>query len=310
MTLTLNYLAGRFNLPLYDCELNKNGFNVQSIAPTAISNSQMFWDDSLLTNIGTTCDASSANNNNTGAGLNNSLNGTLSPTRAWSGNGNLLNTVPAPAVGSNETDGLPCNDFGNARLLNTWGWGLTSSSANTIVYKGCSDLKVIKSVSTASPHIGANVNFTIVASNLGISNEPNAIVTDVLPTGYTFVSATPSIGTYNNTTGIWTIGNFANGASATLTVVATVNVSGNYPNTACVSGTNTDPVSGNNCSTVIPTPINSPIQAVHDDGTSVIGASGGQSLANVLVNDTLNGSTATLATVNLTQSSTTNAGVT
>jgi len=52
------------------------------------------------------------------------------------------------------------------------------------------------------------------------------------------------------------------------------------------------------------------IQAVHDDGTSIIGALGGQSLANVLVNDTLNGSTAMLTTVNLTQISTTNTGVT
>ncbi|MBL7885986.1 MAG: hypothetical protein JNJ52_04505, partial [Flavobacterium sp.] len=44
MNLTLFFLAGRFNLPIYDAELNKNGFNVQSIAPIAIPNSQMYWD--------------------------------------------------------------------------------------------------------------------------------------------------------------------------------------------------------------------------------------------------------------------------
>ena len=137
MTLTLNYLAGRFNLPLYDAELNKNGFNVQSIAPTAIANSQMYWDDSSLTNVGTDC--SDANNNTTGTGLNNSLNGTPSPTRAWSGDGNLTNLIPAPTVGANETDGVTCNDYGNGRLLNTWGWGLTSASVSTTVFKGCSD---------------------------------------------------------------------------------------------------------------------------------------------------------------------------
>ncbi|MBY0486491.1 MAG: hypothetical protein K2P85_04795 [Flavobacteriaceae bacterium] len=142
MTLTLNYLAGRFNLPMYDAELNKNGFNVQSIAPTAISNSQMFWDDSSLTSVGTDC--SDANNNTTGTGLNNSLNGTPSPTRAWSGDGNFANTLPAPAIGTNETDGVTCNDFGNGRLLNTWGWGLTSASVSTTIYKGCSDLRVVK----------------------------------------------------------------------------------------------------------------------------------------------------------------------
>jgi uncharacterized repeat protein (TIGR01451 family) len=248
MTLTLNYLAGRFNLPMFDAELNKNGFNVQSIAPTAIPNSQMYWDDSSLTSVGTDC--SDPNNNTTGTGLNNSLNGTPSPTRAWSGDGNLLNTVPAPAVGTNETDGTTCNDYGNGRLLNTWGWGLASSSTTTAIFKGCSDLRVVKTASNATPNRGSNVTFTITASNLGISAEPNAVVTDVLPTGYTFVSATPSVGSFNNSTGVWTIGSLANGASATLNVVATVNVTGNYANTACITGTNADPVTTNNLSLI------------------------------------------------------------
>ncbi|MFZ4680190.1 MAG: hypothetical protein ACOYLP_08485, partial [Flavobacterium sp.] len=52
------------------------------------------------------------------------------------------------------------------------------------------------------------------------------------------------------------------------------------------------------------------IDAVNDNGTSIIGASGGQSVANVLVNDTLNGNQATLSNVILTQVSTTNPGVT
>ncbi|MEC4005032.1 DUF11 domain-containing protein, partial [Flavobacterium sp. SUN052] len=252
MTLTLNYLAGRFNLPMYDAELNKNGFNVQSIAPTAISNSQMFWDDSGLTSVGTDC--TDANNNTTGTGLNNSLNGTPSPTRAWSGNGNLSNVIPAPAVGANETDGITCNDFGNGRLLNTWGWGLTSASVSTIVYKGCSDLRVVKTVSNATPNVGTNVTFTITASNLGISNEPNAVATDILPTGYTLVSATPSVGTYNNLTGVWAIGAFANGATATLNIIATVNIAGIYSNTATITGVNSDPNLANNTSTSTPVP--------------------------------------------------------
>ncbi|MFY7739414.1 MAG: hypothetical protein ACOVQC_02755, partial [Flavobacterium sp.] len=251
MTLTLNYLAGRFNLPLYDAELNKNGFNVQSVAPTAIANSQMYWDDSSLTNVGTDC--SDANNNTTGTGLNNSLNGTPSPTRAWSGDGNFLNTIPAPIIGTNETDGVTCNDYGNGRLLNTWGWGLTSASVSTTVFKGCSDLRVVKTVSNSTPNVGSNVTFTITASNLGLSNDTNVIVNDVLPTGYSLVSATPSVGSW--TAPNWTIGNFANGANATLTIVATVLSSGNYANTACISGTNTETAPLNNCSTVTPIPV-------------------------------------------------------
>ena len=52
------------------------------------------------------------------------------------------------------------------------------------------------------------------------------------------------------------------------------------------------------------------VDAINDSGSAVNGTAGGQSLANVLTNDTLNGNPATLANVNLTQVSTTNAGVT
>ena len=67
-----------------------------------------------------------------------------------------------------------------------------------------------------------------------------------------------------------------------------------------------------NCDTATVTVpvVASPIDAVNDIGNTVTGAIGGQSLINVLVNDTLNGIPATLATVNLTQVSTTNSGVT
>uniref|UniRef100_UPI003750C44C DUF7507 domain-containing protein n=1 Tax=Flavobacterium sp. TaxID=239 RepID=UPI003750C44C len=254
MTLTLNFLKGRFNLPLYDAELNINGFNVSSIAPVAITNSLMFWDDSLLTNIDGNCNGGNneENVNLTGTGLNNSIIGTVSPARAWSGNGNLLQTIPAPAVGANQTDGLTCTDYGNARLLNTWGYGLVSSAVATTTFKGCSDLRVVKTVNNSTPVVGNNVTFTITASNLGISNDSNVVVSDVLPSGYTLVSATPSTGTWSAPN--WTIGNFVSGANATLTIVATVSFNGNYTNTATISGTNSDPVLSNNTSSVATTP--------------------------------------------------------
>jgi outer membrane protein OmpA-like peptidoglycan-associated protein len=53
-----------------------------------------------------------------------------------------------------------------------------------------------------------------------------------------------------------------------------------------------------------------PINAVDDTGTVANGSAGGVAVPNVLVNDTLNGQPATLATVTITQVSTTNPGVT
>ncbi|HLP63681.1 MAG TPA: hypothetical protein VK161_04170, partial [Flavobacterium sp.] len=312
MSLTLFFLAGRFNLPIYDAELNKNGFNVQSVAPIAIPNSQMYWDDTQLTNVGSSCltDGSTQENNLTGAGWDNSLNGTPSPTRAWSANGNPTNAIPAPASGANETDGITCNDFGNVRVLNTWGWGLTNQSVATTVFKGCSDLRVVKTVSNAAPTIGSNVTFTITATNLGVSNDTNVVLNDLLPAGYTLVSATPSTGSYSSATGVWTIGNFNNLANATLTIVATVNVSGSYTNTATITGTNFDPNLANNTSSVTPVPVNAVINAVNDSGSSINGFVGGTSFTNVLVNDTLNGVAVVPSQVNTTFVSSTNPGVT
>jgi uncharacterized repeat protein (TIGR01451 family) len=50
----------------------------------------------------------------------------------------------------------------------------------------------------------------------------------------TFVSALPSVGDYDSTTGDWTIGDLANGASVTLAITAKVVDSGTIDNTAAV----------------------------------------------------------------------------
>ncbi|MFC4738877.1 hypothetical protein ACFO3U_02600, partial [Flavobacterium ponti] len=255
-SLTLTYLKGRFNVPLYDAELNKNGLRVAIIAPVAIANATMFWDDFLLLNVGLTCNSSSASNNTTGGGLLNTNVGTISPAHAWSGNGNFGQTIPAPNVGGNDTDGLQCNDYGNVRTINTYGWGVTSSTTAITVSSNCTDLRVVKTVSNATPAVGSNVTFTITATNNGPTNATGVTVTDVLPTGYTFVSSAP-FGQYNSGTGVWTIGNLNSGSSATLFITATVNATGTYSNTATIDGGQTDPDGSNNSSTVTPTPCGS-----------------------------------------------------
>lgn len=47
-------------------------------------------------------------------------------------------------------------------------------------------------------------------------------ITDLLPAGTSFVSANPSQGTYDEGTGIWTVGTLASGATATLDIDATM----------------------------------------------------------------------------------------
>ncbi len=117
------------------------------------------------------------------------------------------------------------------------------------------DLAVTKTVNNATPNMGSNVTFTISVNNVGPSDATGVNVNDMLPSGYTYVSSELSSGTYTSGTGLWAVGSLANGAIETLTITAKVNATGPYANTATVTGGQTDPVSGNNTSTVTPAPI-------------------------------------------------------
>ena len=245
--LSLILLKGRFNLPIYDAEINANGIKVSLIAPISVPNAQMYWDDSLLTQIGTTCDASFNNTNNiTNGGLNNSTLGSVSPAHAWSGDGNLGNVIPAPIVNGNQDDDILCNDFGNLRVINTWGWGIYTQDVFTNAKKGCVDLYVDINVDNASPNVGSNVTFTILAGNNGTNTGTNINVEGLLPDGYTLVSSSQTGGTYNSTTGAWTIPSLTTGQTQTLTIVATVLPQGEYNFPTTIAGFEFDPDLANN----------------------------------------------------------------
>ena len=101
------------------------------------------------------------------------------------------------------------------------------------------DLSLTKVVNDATPNIGDNVTFTLAVSNGGPNSADNIDVTDQLPAGFTYVSDTPSQGSYVSGTGVWTVGTIANGGNAILNITATVNtatgVAGEYLNIAEVT---------------------------------------------------------------------------
>ncbi|SDC37574.1 Ig-like domain-containing protein, partial [Williamwhitmania taraxaci] len=92
--------------------------------------------------------------------------------------------------------------------------------------------------------------------------------TDILPSGYTYVSNDLGA-SYVPVTGIWTIGNLANGATASLNITATVLATGSYANTATVTSTTMDPTPGNNTDINTPVPNHIPI-AFDDSQTTFI----------------------------------------
>jgi uncharacterized repeat protein (TIGR01451 family)/gliding motility-associated-like protein len=120
---------------------------------------------------------------------------------------------------------------------------------------GKADVSIAVAVNPQTPSTGATVTFTITATNNGPSNATNVTVADLLSTGYTYLSSSAGTGSYSSSTGIWTIGSLANGASASLTVSATVKAPASgiyYNNYASVSAAEKDPKPDNNSSSVSP----------------------------------------------------------
>ncbi len=100
---------------------------------------------------------------------------------------------------------------------------------------------------------GSTLQYTMVVTNNGPSQATGVTLSDTLPAGLTFVSATSTVGTATGAGNVVTgnIGTLASGASATVTVTATVDTTatGTLSNTATVTGTETDSNSTNNSAT-------------------------------------------------------------
>ena len=80
-----------------------------------------------------------------------------------------------------------------------------------------------KTVDQASAAVGATLTYSMTLANTGTGDATGVVAHDALPAGVSFVSAdTNGFGTFDATTGAWTIGTIPVGATATLTVTATV----------------------------------------------------------------------------------------
>ncbi|MBV9496725.1 MAG: DUF11 domain-containing protein [Acidobacteria bacterium] len=113
------------------------------------------------------------------------------------------------------------------------------------------DLSITKTASTPNPISGSNYSYTIQVNNAGPSQAQSVSVTDVLPAGVTYVSATGTGWTCNNAAGTvtCTMPTLAVGAAAPITLTVTPTGSGAIVNTATVTATNNDPNPANNSST-------------------------------------------------------------
>ncbi len=123
------------------------------------------------------------------------------------------------------------------------GWTRVSK-ATTIEVTPCNDLSITKIVDSED---GLQATFKItVTNNNPFFDDPNVIMSDLLPSGYAFVSYNATQGSYDNVTGNWNVGLLAALQSAEITIKVDVNSDGNYKNIATVLGQNPDPYPNNN----------------------------------------------------------------
>ena len=142
---------------------------------------------------------------------------TITVTATIDSAGAFSNTASAtadetdPDTTNNTDDGSDGNNGGNAG--------------------GVADLSINKTVDNTNPNIGDTISFTITITNDGPDDASRIQVSDVLPVGFTYVSDTATLGSYNFTSGIWTlIDPVLSGTSESLTIVATVNAPTGTPN--------------------------------------------------------------------------------
>jgi large repetitive protein len=159
-----------------------------------------------------------------------------------------------PVTGSAESaafalgrEGSCCESFNGlideAKIYN---YALSASEIRTDA--GTPDVAISKTA-TPSATVGQPITYTLTVGNGGPVSATGVTVTDALPVGTTYVSATTTQGTCSGTATVTcSLGTLINGGTATITITATATSAGTIANTASVTANETDPLTSNNSS--------------------------------------------------------------
>jgi uncharacterized repeat protein (TIGR01451 family) len=94
------------------------------------------------------------------------------------------------------------------------------------------NLSISKSADTLEPRIGDDIVFTLTLTNHDLDDAAdNVVVRDVLPSNFSYVSSTGD-GTYDDTTGEWTVASILADTNAVIEITATATSGGAFVNSA------------------------------------------------------------------------------
>jgi len=157
-------------------------------------------------------------------------------------------TSPTTAATGGDCPGSGAVD--NTAEVATSNAGSGSSSASTCVQEAAQslvDLAITKTGSPSTVTLPGNITWTMVVTNNGPDADTGVTITDPMPAGNTFVSASSTQGTCTGGAILnCDIGNMAAGATVTITLVTTPSTPGTVTNTATVVGNKPETNTGNN----------------------------------------------------------------
>ncbi|WP_157078676.1 DUF11 domain-containing protein, partial [Methanobrevibacter filiformis] len=132
--------------------------------------------------------------------------------------------------------------IGNGTVINTASVSVDQNNTNvdngsdneTINVSNNVNVSVVKvSNTTGTANIGDVITYTIIVSNNGSGNATGVYVTDLLNT--TVLSFVSSNGSYDDNTGVWSIGDLGAGETVALSITVVIIGNGTVINTASVS---------------------------------------------------------------------------
>ena len=131
---------------------------------------------------------------------------------------------------------------------------VNNSASQSTAVTPKADLSVSKADNPDPVAAGDRLTYTFTVRNSGPSDATGVTLTDLLPAGVSFQSATSSQGSCVATSAVTcTLGTLSSGDNTTVTIVVTPNSAGDITNTASVTADQGDPDLGNNTASVTTT---------------------------------------------------------
>uniref|UniRef100_UPI002632CB7E DUF7507 domain-containing protein n=1 Tax=uncultured Psychroserpens sp. TaxID=255436 RepID=UPI002632CB7E len=143
--------------------------------------------------------------------------------------GGLVNSVVADGEGPDGTTTTDTSDDGDDTDGNTEDDPTVTETDSDF------ELSITKELDILEPVIGDEVTFTITVANEGFVTATGVVVDEVIPSGYTFVSAIATAGAYSEFDGEWVVGQLNPGQVEVLEITVEVLGFGDYLNTASIS---------------------------------------------------------------------------